>query len=291
MLTLGAGTALTAALATSGTAYASTPGDDEICRRLSRLEREHSARVGVFAHNPRTGRTVRYRADERFPMCSVFKTLAVAAVLRDLDHDGTFLAKRVHYTQGDVDKAVWAPVTKDHIADGMTVAALCEATIQQSDNAAANLLLRELGGPDAVTRFCRSVGDPVTRLDRWEPTLNSAEPWRVEDTTSPRAIGRTYARLVLGDALAPEDRERLTKWLLGNTTSTDRFRKALRPGWTLGDKTGAGSYGTNNDVGVAWSPDGSPLVLSVLTTKHSPDAKGEDALVAETAKLLVSALA
>ncbi|MFI9203230.1 class A beta-lactamase [Streptomyces sp. NPDC053048] len=290
ILALGTGTALAAVTATAGTAHASAPGEDAVCRRLAELEREYDARLGVFAHNVRTGRTVRYQADQTFPMCSVFKTLAAAAVLRDLDRDGEFLAKRVRYTQKDVDDAVWAPETGKHVADGMTVAELCDATITQSDNAAANLLLRELGGPTAVTRFCRSIGDPRTRLDRWEPKLNSAEPWRVEDTTSPEAIGRTYARLVLGNALSPRDRERLTGWLRANTTSTNRFRKGLPADWTLGDKTGAGDYGTNNDVGIAWTPDGSPVVLAVLTTKRTQKAKANDALIADTAGLLAKTL-
>ncbi|MFF8609574.1 class A beta-lactamase [Streptomyces sp. NPDC015346] len=290
MLTLGTGTALAAVTATAGTAHASVPGGDVVGRRLAELEREYDARLGVFAHNVRTGRTVSYHADQSFPMCSLFKTLAAAAVLRDLDRDGEFLAKRVRYTQKDVEEADWAPETSKHIADGMTVAELCDAAITQSDNAAANLLLRELGGPTAVTRFCRSIGDRTTRLDRWEPHLNSAEPWRVEDTTSPRAIGRTYARLVLGSALSPRDRGQLTTWLLANTTNIQRFRAGLPADWTLGDKTGAGDYGTNNDVGIAWTPDGSPLVLAVLTTKHTQKAEAEDALIADTARLLAATL-
>ncbi|MGP3949455.1 class A beta-lactamase [Streptomyces sp. 7N604] len=292
VLALGAGTALTAALSTGGRAYASAPCGDELSRQLKELEQEHSARLGVFARNTATGRTVLYRADERFPMCSLFKTLAVAAVLRDLDRDGTFLAKRIRYTEKDVTDSGHAPITgkPENLANGMTVGELCAATICYSDNAAANLLLRELGGPTAVTRFCRSIGDGTTRLDRWEPELNSAEPWRMTDTTSPRAIGQTYARLTLRDALTPQDRGQLTEWLLANTTSVERFRAGLPADWTLADKTGGGEYGTNNDVGITWPPDRSPIVLAVLTTKHEPDAPADNPLVAKTAALLATAL-
>lgn len=244
----------------------------------------------MYARNLRTGRTVTYRAAERFPMASVFKTLAVAAVLRDLDRDGEFLARRIHYTQDYVTESGFSPVTEDHVATGMTVGELCDATIRFSDNTAGNLLLKELGGPTAVTRFCRSVGDRVTRLDRWEPELNSAEPWRVTDTTSPRAIGLTYARLVLGDVLEPRDRARLTDWLLRNTTSIDRFRKGLPADWLLADKTGGGQYGSNNDVGITWPPDGPPIVMSVLTTQPEEDAPADNPLVAETAALLAAEL-
>ncbi|MFD5478305.1 class A beta-lactamase [Streptomyces hawaiiensis] len=287
VLTLGAAAALPLG---GGTAHASA-GTGGVTARLREIEREHTARLGVYARNMRTGRTVAYRADERFPMASVFKTLAAAAVLRDLDRDGEFLARRVHYTQEYVTKSGYSPITEDHVATGMTVGELCDATIRFSDNTAGNLLLEELGGPTAITRFARSTGDRVTRLDRWEPELNSAEPWRVTDTTSPRAIGLTYARLVLGDVLRPRDRERLTDWLLRNTTSVEKFRKALPADWLIADKTGGGRYGGNNDVGVTWPPDGPPIVMSVLTTQPEEDAPADNPLVARTAALLAAELA
>jgi beta-lactamase class A len=279
-------------MAPSAHAAAKPPGDD-VSRALRRLERQHSARLGVFAHNTATGSTVRYRADEAFPMGSVFKTLAAAAVLRDLDRHGEYLDRRIRYTAQDVEASGYGPITgeDENLADGMTVAELCHAAIAYSDNAAANLLLRELGGPTAVTRFCRSIGDGTTRLDRWEPELNTAEPWRTTDITSPGAIGRTYAKLALGDALTPRDRQQLTAWLLANTTGGARFRAGLPKDWVIGDKTGTSGYGTTNDVGIAWTPDGAPVVLAVLSTTSDADAPADDALVAETAALLAAALA
>ncbi|MFJ9078611.1 class A beta-lactamase [Streptomyces sp. NPDC102278] len=292
ILALGAGAAMTAALPMGGTAYASGRQDDLVTRRCRELERRHSARLGVFAFDTATGRTVSHRADELFPMCSLFKTLAAGAVLRDLDRRGEFLAKRVHYTAKDVEAAGHTPITSkaENLAQGMTVEELCSAMVSFSDNAAANLLLRELGGPTAITGFCRSLGDGTTRLDRWEPELNSAEPERVTDTTSPRAIGRTYARLTLGGALTPPDRERLTGWMLANTTSGNRFRAGLPREWTLADKTGGGRYATNNDAGIAWPPGRPPIVLAVLTTKRDPDAPADDPLVADAAALVASVL-
>ncbi|MEU9031304.1 class A beta-lactamase [Streptomyces sp. NPDC048383] len=293
LLTAGAGAALAVALPAGTARAASSPGPTDVVPRLRELERAYGARLGVYARDTATGRTVLHRSDELFPMCSVFKTVAAAAVLRDLDRDGTFLAKRIHYTQQDVTDAGGGEITKlpENIAGGLTVAQLCSAAIAQSDNAAANLLLRELGGPTAVTRFCRSVGDRTTRLDRWEPALNSAEPERVTDTTTPRAIGQTYARLTLGRLLVPQDRERLTGWLLANATSADRLRAGLPRDWAVADKTGAGSYGTNNNVGVAWPPGRPPVVLSILSTMPDVDAVRDNTLIAKTAKLLADTFA
>ncbi|WP_331770121.1 class A beta-lactamase (plasmid) [Embleya sp. NBC_00888] len=281
-------------LPVGGRAFAQGTNDNErIVGRLCALEEAHSARLGVFAWDTVTGRTVSHRARELFPMCSTFKTIAVAAVLRDLDRDGEFLARRIRYTQKDVTESGYAPITglPENLANGMTVANLCAAAIDHSDNTAANLLLRELGGPSAVTRFCRSIGDEVTRLDRWEPALNSAEPDRATDTSSPRAIGRTYARLALGTALDARDRERLTGWLLANTTGGNRLRAGLPKDWIVGDKTGTGGYGTTNDVGVTWPPGRGPIVMAVLSTKHDSAAPADEPLIADTAALVAAVLA
>ncbi|PJE94455.1 class A beta-lactamase [Streptomyces carminius] len=264
------------------------PPERSVAGRLRALERAHSARLGVFALNPATGAAVLHRADERFAICSVWKPLAVAAVLRDRDE--AFLGRRVRYTEADL--VAHSPDTgrPGNLANGMTVAELCEATVCRSDNTAGNLLLRELGGPRAVTRFCRSIGDQVTRLDRWETELNSAEPGRVTDTTSPRAVAQTYRRLITGGALDEPDRERLTDWLRTNETNGRSFGAGLPDGWTSADKTGAGRHGSNNDVGVAWTPDGRPVVLAVLTAKEKETAEPDYPLVAKTAELLAREL-
>lgn len=284
LLTAGAGAG--AALLAAGPARAAADPADPVTARLRDLESRHGARLGVFAYNVRTRRRIRHRADELFPVCSLFKTLAVGAVLRDLP--ASALDRRIHYTADDVVEN--SEITKDHVADGMTIAELSAAAIRHSDNTAGNLLLRELGGPAAITRFARSVGDRVTRLDRWEPELNSAEPGRITDTTSPYAIARTYARLVLGDALSAPDRRRLTDWMLGTVTSANRFRAGLPPTWTIADKTGGGSYGANNDAGIAWTPDGTPIVLAVQLTKPDRDAPYDHALIVETAGVVAGVL-
>ncbi|WP_342449666.1 class A beta-lactamase [Kitasatospora phosalacinea] len=202
---------------------------------------------------------------------------------------GHDLAARVHYTDRDVTDSGHAPVTGRTRV--LTVAELCAAAIESSDNTAANLLLRRLGGPSTVTRFCRSPGDPATRLDRWEPALNSAEPDRATDTTTPRAPARTFARLTLGDALTRPHRARLTAWLRAATTGTHRLRAGLPPGWAHADKTGTGSYGTTNDLALAWPPHRPPLVLAVLSTKPTaPGADPDEPLLARTAALLARAL-
>nr|WP_278256150.1 serine hydrolase [Nocardioides convexus] len=133
----------------------------------------------------------------------------------------------------------------------------------ESDNAAGNWLLGLIGGPAAITRLARDLGDPVTALTRWEPDLNQWVPGATRDTTTPRAQGRNYAALLLGRALAPSDRRRLHAWMTASTTGAAALRAGLLPGWTIAEKTGSGDFGARNDVGLARTPDGAPVVISL----------------------------
>ncbi|MEU3842309.1 class A beta-lactamase [Streptomyces sp. NPDC028635] len=289
---LKAGLAAPAAVLAASAAATAAPAAPERLRdaegRLRDLEERYGARLGVYARNARTGQFVAHRADEPFAMCSTFKTLAAAAVLRDHGHCAP-LDRVIAYPAADL--LPNSPVTEKHVATGMRVDGLCAAAIRYSDNAAGNLLLRQIGGPAGLTRFLRSLGDRVTRLDRWEPQLNTAVPGDPRDTTTPAALARSYATLTLGDALSPADRDRLVTWLKGNTTSGERFRAGLPAGWTVADKTGTGDYASAHDIGVAWTTRGTPLVLAVLTSKAAPDAPVDNHLIEEAARLLARSLA
>jgi beta-lactamase class A len=249
---------------------------------LQELERAAHGHLGVAALDSRAEGTVLYRADERFPMCSTAKLMIVGAILRqDMDSDGS-LSRRIEY--GEKDLVPYSPVTEKQVAHGMVVAQLCAAALQYSDNTAANLLLRLLGGPQAVTAFARSIGDETFRLDRWEPELNSALPGDERDTTSPMAMAHSLRKLLLGDALTPTRRAQLHAWMRGNTTGDKRIRAGVPPGWDVADKTGTGAYGTCNDVGILWPPYRVPIMLAVYFTCPDPERATNDAIIAEVTR-------
>lgn len=257
--------------------------------QLAELERACGGRLGVAGFHTGSGARLQHRAHERFPLCSTFKLMLAAAVLERSTTDASLLGRRVSVGKGDL--VSHSPIAEKHLATGMIVNEMCAATMQYSDNAAANLLLKVLGGPAAVTAFARRIGDTTFRLDRTEPELNTAIPGDPRDTTTPAAMSDSVQRLALGDALGAPQREQMREWLLGNTTSTERFLAGVPAGWRVGDKTGAGSYGTTNDVGVLWPPSGAPLVLSVYLTFPDKDAKGRNDVVASATRIAVKALA
>ncbi|MEU3769548.1 class A beta-lactamase [Amycolatopsis keratiniphila] len=255
--------------------------------RLLELENKFDARLGVYALDTEGGGTVEHRADERFAFCSTFKGVAAAAVLQrnPLSH----LETRVSYSRADLMKH--APVTERHVATGMTIRQLCDAAIRFSDGTAGNLLLRDLGGPAALTAFTRGLGDTVTRMDRIEPAITEATPGDLRDTTTPRAFAADYREIVLGDTLTADKRDFLRDLLQRTVTGAGRIRAGLPPGWTVAGKTGTGEYGTLNDIAVLWPPGKAPIVLAVMSSKAAKDAPYDEALLAEAAKYVVEKLA
>ena len=286
---LGVGLVTTGSTTTFPTRASRRDPAQDVRSDLRDLEDRYGARLGVFGYNVRTRAKVAYRSDERFAICSVFKGLAAAHVLRDFDRRGEFLDRVVHYTEDEV--VEHSPITGPNQPTGMRMRDICAAAISVSDNTAGNLMMRETGGPAGLTRFFRSIGDPRTRLDRWETELNTSYPGDLRDTTTPAAVGRSYGRLILGRALNPTDRCQLTDWLKASTTNTYRFRAGLPADWVLADKTGGGGYGSGNDVGVVWTSVGTPLVLSVLTVRPRPDDVVDNALIADAAGVLARRLA
>lgn len=276
-------------LAGACTAWSGTGSQSSAEAQLAELESAAGGRLGVVGFNTGSGARIQHRAHERFPLCSTFKLMLAAAVLERSAKDASLLSKNVSYSKSDLIEH--SPITEQHVATGMTVAAMCAATIQYSDNAAANLLLKVLGGPSAVTAFARGIGDQAFRLDRTEPELNTSIPGDPRDTTTPAAMSDSIQRLVLGDALGTGQRDQLRTWLLGNTTSTERFLAGVPAGWKVGDKTGAGSYGSTNDVGVLWPPTGAPIVLSVYLTFPQKDARNRNDVVASATRIAAAALA
>jgi beta-lactamase class A len=247
---------------------------------IAEIERDLQGRIGVAILDTANNRSIAYHATDRFPMCSTFKFLAVAAVLSRVDKKDEQLDRSIPY--GPDDLLDWAPVTKEHVQQGnMTVDALCAAAIDYSDNTAANLLLQTIGGPHGFTEFVRSLGDPITRLDRNEPDLNTAIKGDERDTTTPAAMLNDVKLLLLGETLSAASRQQLEAWLIKNTTGDKRLRAGLPSTWQVGDKTGTGDNGARGDIAIVRPPNRAPILVFVYTVESAaPSDKNNDAFAA-----------
>ena len=254
--------------------------EDPIETVVKAVEARLGARVGVAVLDDQGGRAWNHRAAERFALASTFKAYAGAALLARVDRGEESLDRRVVFTAADL--VTYSPMTEKRVGEpGPTLSEIAEAAITVSDNTAGNLLLDAIGGPAGLTAFLRSIGDDVTRLDRRETELNEAMPGDPRDTTTPAAAARSLHDLVLGKALTPASRERLTAWLLGDRVGDALLRAGLPKSWRIADKTGAGGNGARGIVAVVWPPERRPLTLAIYIAETRATMAERNAAIAE----------
>ena len=256
--------------------------------QLAALEDRYDAKVGCYGLNLASNRMLDFRADDLFATCSAFKAYVAAQILLKDQYGELKLSDEV-YIDPKLFVPVASPMTEPNLGGWMALSDLCAAAVRQSDNTATNLMLEILGGPSSVTEFARSVGDDRTWMVRWETELNTAYPGDPRDTTSPRGMGTGFLNMLTGDTFDEPHRAQLEEWMRTIVTGDNRIRAGLPPGWTIADKTGAGDYGSTNDIGVAFGPAGERLVLAVMTRTRSEDPKAPalNALIADVTRAAV----
>lgn len=269
-------------------AHAAIIDNTRLAQVAKQEEQTLNARVGVTVIDTSDGKIVSYRGEERFPHNSTHKALLCGALLRQVDEVKLTLAETTQFKRAQL--VDYSPVTEKFVAPAtMSWHQVCAAALGYSDNTAANLLINQLGGPEAINRFLISIGDSVTHLDRLEPELNSAIPGDKRDTTTPVAISKTLQTLALGDALKPASREQLIQWMRDDKVADALLRSVLPAGWSIADKTGAGAYGSRSIISIVWPKQRPPLIVSVYITQTPASLPQSNEAIARIGKVIFSA--
>lgn len=256
---------------------------------LEEIQKKSAGRLGCAVYDSATGKHSGIRLHERFPMCSTSKLPSVAYVLHRVDIGKERLDRRIVFSHTDL--IAYSPITSKRVGSpGMTIAEICQAAITVSDNTAANLLLETYGGPPALTKFLRSIGDPMTRLDRTEPTLNEATPGDPRDTTTPAAMLQDLRRFVAGKTLTASSRAHLVGWMAACQTGGTSLKADMPRDWKVGDKTGSGGHGSTNDVAVVWPPNRRPIFVTAYLTECSLAQPARYAILADVGKAVVASI-
>jgi beta-lactamase class A len=256
-------------------AFAHGP-EQRLAATIDRVEQNLDARVGLVIRESGSDWSVSYRADERFLMTSTFKTMLCGAVLHRVDEGDIDLGEQIAIQATDI--LDYAPVTKTMVGNTMSVGALCHAALDMSDNTATNLLIDRIGGPQSVTAFLREIGDPVSRLDRREPELNTFAPGDPRDTTTPAAMVSTIKTLLTGDALTPQSRTQLVNWMSGGGVTGALIRASTPAGWQVADRSGSGNF-NRNIVAMVTPPDREPFFIAVFLSDAEADFDTRNAAV------------
>ncbi len=265
---------------------------DPILDSIKSIEQELNARVGFYKHDLHTREKTAYQADYKFALSSTFKLFACGALLTLVDKGESSLAELVDIRDFQIEP--YSPAINEYVSTErfhVTLGEACGMMLSVSDNTAANIVLAEIGGPKGFTAFMRSIGDGVTRLDRWETELNEALPGDPRDTTTPRAIGESLESLLLGDVLTESSRADLRLWLSRNRVADDLFRAALPSSWSIEDRTGAGGHGSRAIVAIVYPPQRKPIVAAFFMGDTTADLARRNGAIARLGEAIVESVA
>lgn len=260
---------------------------------------QSDAVVGLVGVNLETGRRVSVRANERFPMGSVYKFPIALAVLRRVD-TGTLSFEHVVTIEPEEFAPGWSPLRDK--ANGqpisLTVRELLRHMVSISDNTASDALLRLVGGPGAVSTRMAELGFGGIRIDRSETEMardlrapGGVERYAIDarDTTTPHDMAELLIAFWKGrDGLTRESHEYLVRLMTETETGKRRLKSAMPKGAVIAHKTGT-MPGTVNDAGIV-VVDGQAYAIVVFTKKGtSKESLREDDLAA-VAKAVFEAL-
>jgi len=282
-------------------------------------ERAKPGILGVAVYDFRTGQTQGVNLSGSFLLQSVFKIFLAATVLDRIDAGSLSLDQTVKLTRSDLRAGVGSI---DNSKGGtFTVRALLKAAIEQSDNTAADALLRLVGGPGEVTAWLRGKGIADIRVDRDERTLSRDESGipadfhpdqnaadlrdqisqttrhaafkaalvDPRDTATPEAVIHFLVALKEGSLLSSTSTNLLLHLMSEAKTGTDRLKAGFPKKTVLAHKTGtSGTFEgislATNDIGIATLPDGRTLAIAVFLGNSPAAEETRNAIIAACAR-------
>jgi len=223
---------------------ASSPSMSGLEQQLSYLAAGKSSDIGIAALDLNTGETVSIKGNTPFPMASTVKVAVAALYLAQVDHGRRNL---------------------DDTINGTPVRSLMARMLIHSDNRATDILLQDLGGPDALHSWLKQNGVTGLRVDRTIAQLLSdrRDLWDYRDSSTPTAMVDLLKRLYKAELITPESRNYLLRLMAQCETGKNRM-KALLPGVPIEHKTGT-LTGLADDVGFLTMPDGHRVAVAIFT--------------------------
>ncbi|MDG5901205.1 class A beta-lactamase [Shewanella xiamenensis] len=240
--------------------------------------------IGVSIIEYSSNNVYSINGDERFSTNSTVKALACAIVLSEVDKNTASLNDAMMINEQDV--VSHSPVMKEFIGKKVTLADACKATMTYSDNTAANFAIKKSGGPEGITSFLRSMGDDITRADRYEPDLNTNLEGDLRDTSTANAMAANFNKLLLGNILSTQSKEQLKDWMMGNKVADNMLRLVLPTGWEIADRTGANSYGARGIISMVWSESQQPLIISIYIKKEKTSIEEREKVISEIGRVI-----
>ena len=271
-----------------------TPADSSLRQKIEQIAAAKNAVVGVSIADDKGKEILSVRGDERFPMQSVFKFHIGLKVLAEVDQGKFALDQKIKIEEKDLLPGLYSPL-REKYPKGATLelAEILKYTISESDNVGCDVLLKMLGGPQAVEDFfvVKDFRDVSIKLN--EETMQANWDRQFENWTTPKAANQVLRAFYDNKKklLSKKSHEFVWKAMTETKTGANRLKGQLPPGTVVAHKTG--TSGTNkqtgisaavNDIGIVFLPGGRHFFISVFVTNSKENAETNEKIIADIAK-------
>ena len=311
---------------------AAQPNTTRLQEQLNNLDLSSAqGDVGIGVLDLDTGERWFRNGKQRFPMQSVFKLPVGIVVLKLVDEGKLSLNQTVTITREQFVPA-WSPILKEIKGDRgqFTVQYLLQRAVGDSDNTAADALVRLVGGPEQVTANLGRMNLRDIRVDRLEQQLqpdtvgltnfrpelvdkqkyeeavqqipDAVKKAAVEryltdprDTATPEGMIDLLVKLQSRQLLSEDSTALLLKIMTDSPTGQQRLKAGLPPGWSLAHKTGTGAdvlgIGiATNDVGLISSPTGKRIAIAVFIADSKAPLEQRESVISAVASTVIQAM-
>ncbi|MEM1339730.1 MAG: class A beta-lactamase, subclass A2 [Bacteroidota bacterium] len=250
--------------------------------------------VGVAINGMIAGDTLSINGYQHFPMQSVFKFPIALTVLSEVDKGHLSLDQKIDIRKSELLPGLWSPLRKKY-PDGatLTIAKIIEYTVALSDNVGCDVLLKLLGGPEAVENYFSSLGFTDFAVKINEETMQNNWELQFLNWTTPKEANSILATFYENKSglLSQESYDFIWNVMKGTKTGKNRLRGQLPDKTVVAHKTGwsgkhkkTGITAAVNNIGIIFLPNGEYFITSIFITASEEDFGTNEKIISDIAK-------
>lgn len=274
----------------AGTAHSQT---DSLRRKIENIIKTKRADVGVAICGLESGDTVTLNGNRHYPMQSVFKFPIALAVLSQIDKGRFSFSQKIEIPKKDLLPGLYSPIRDKH-PDGaiLTIAEILEYTVSKSDNVGCDVLLRLIGGPQAVENYFAKNNFKDISIKINEEVMQNNWDMQFKNWTTPKAANEVLSHFYHNkkNALSKKSHGFIWKVMKETETGKEKLKGQLPKGTVVAHKTGwsgtnkEGITAASNDIGIVFLPQGQYFFISVFVADSKEDTATNERIIADIAK-------
>jgi beta-lactamase class A len=272
----------------ASSAFAQTP----LQRQIHSIAADAHGKVSVACSLPDSSLNCDLNPQARPPMQSVFKFPLAVTALHLVEQGKLSLDQSIRFLPSDrILPHTHSPLQDKYPEANVNVLLreLLGLAVSQSDNVAADIVLRTIGGPAIVNDYMDSIGVSGFHLEDGEDGLARDVAAQYRDWFEPAGAVQLLRRISDHSPVTPEHTQTLLQWMQETPNGALRIKGMLPPGTIVMHKTGSsgtreGVTFATNDIGLITLPDGRRLAIAIFVTDSRAGEDARDAVIARIAK-------